>query len=55
LACPVIHQGEAIGNLMVGNKATEYDEKDKALLETIAGHIAPILHARLQREQAESK
>ncbi len=55
LATPIIHHGEAIGNLMVGDKVTDYSEKDKALLETIAGHIAPILNAKLQRDTHEKE
>jgi two-component system cell cycle sensor histidine kinase/response regulator CckA len=54
LDVPIIHQGEVIGNLLVGNKPTDYDEKDQELLETIANYIAPILHARLQRDQQEA-
>ena len=50
LAVPIIHQGEVIGNFMVGNKATDYDEVDERLLKKIAAHTAPILHARLQRD-----
>ena len=53
LVVPVIHQGEVIGNFQIANKATDYDEKDKKLLEQIADHIAPILHARLQRDYQE--
>jgi len=62
LSVPLIHQGEAIGNLMVGNKSVDYDEKDIELLETIVEHIAPILSAKLQidrqereRQQAEDR
>jgi two-component system cell cycle sensor histidine kinase/response regulator CckA len=53
LDVPIVHQGEVIGNLLVGNKATDYDEKDKELLEAIAGYIAPVLAARLQRDRQE--
>jgi two-component sensor histidine kinase len=53
LAVPIIHQGEVIGNFMVGNKATDYDQRDEELLKTIADHTAPILNAWLQRERQE--
>jgi len=53
LAVPIVHQEEVIGNFLVGNKTTEYNEEDVELLETIAGRVAPILYARLNREQAE--
>jgi len=54
LAVPIIHQEEVIGNLLVANKGIDYDDNDQALLETIAGHISPILSARLQRDRQES-
>jgi signal transduction histidine kinase len=55
LALPIIHRDEAIGNFMVGNKVTDYDEKDKAFLGTIADHIAPVLNARLQRDRQQKE
>ncbi|MBC8459827.1 MAG: GAF domain-containing protein [Deltaproteobacteria bacterium] len=55
LATPIIHKGESVGNLMVGDKQTDYTERDKELLETIADHIAPILHVRLLSERHEKE
>ncbi len=55
LAVPIIYQEELIGQLHLANKATDYDEADKALLETIAGYIAPILHTRIQRDREEKR
>jgi PAS domain S-box-containing protein len=55
VAVPIIHQGETIGNFMVANKTTDYGETDKELLESIAGHLAPVLHARLQRDRQEEE
>ena len=55
LAIPIIHQGEAIGNFMVGNKLSDYDENDRELIETIADFTAPVLKARLQRDNQERK
>ncbi|MFB0515894.1 MAG: ATP-binding protein [Candidatus Neomarinimicrobiota bacterium] len=52
---PIIHKGDVIGNLMVGNKATDYDDKDVEMLETIANYIAPVLSARLQRDRHEEE
>jgi len=40
---------------MVGDKPTDYSDKDKELLETITDHIAPILHARLLNERNETE
>lgn len=52
---PIIHKGELVGNLLVGNKATDYDKNDRELLEIIARHIAPVLNARLQRDKKEKE
>jgi signal transduction histidine kinase len=53
LVTPIMYHAEVIGLLEVGNKATDYEEKDKDFLETIASYIAPILRARLQRDFQE--
>jgi signal transduction histidine kinase len=53
LVTPIMYHGEVIGLLEVGNKATDYEEKDKDFLERIASYIAPILRARLQRDFQE--
>jgi PAS domain S-box-containing protein len=55
LAVPIIHKAEVTGNFMVGNKKTEYGEADVELLEAIASRVAPILHARLNRERDEKE
>ncbi|HBF42206.1 MAG TPA: hypothetical protein DDW42_00995 [Desulfobacteraceae bacterium] len=55
LVVPIIHQDKVIGLLAVASKATEYNEKDRNLAEIIAARIAPILHARLQRDIQEFK
>ena len=54
LAAPILFQEKAIGLLLVGNKAADYAESDRDLLENIALAIAPILHARLERDRAEA-
>jgi signal transduction histidine kinase len=55
LAVPIVHRGEVIGLLLVGNKATDYEVQDKEMLEKVADRIAPILHARLQKEREEKE
>jgi PAS domain S-box-containing protein len=55
LDVPIMHRGVVVGNLLVGNKTSDYDDKDRESLETIAGLIAPLLHARVQRELQEKK
>ncbi len=53
ISLPILFQGEAIGLFQVANKAADYDAKDVALLTMIADAVAPILHARLQRDRQE--
>lgn len=53
MATPIIYHGETISAFHVANKLSGYDENDKKLMDTIANHIAPILHARLQRNREE--
>jgi len=53
MAVPIVHQGELIGLIAVANKATDYDEKDRELLERIVDYVAPVLRARLQRDRQE--
>jgi PAS domain S-box-containing protein len=53
LDVPLIYQGKVIGNLLVGNRPTDYETRDCDLLETIADYIAPILGARLETDRWE--
>ncbi len=48
LDVPIIYKGVLIGNLVVGNKETDYDKRDIKLLEDIADNIAPVLDSRLK-------
>jgi signal transduction histidine kinase/CheY-like chemotaxis protein len=42
-----------IGLLAVANKPADYDQADQDQLEHIAAYLAPVLHARLQRDAQE--
>ncbi len=53
LVAPVLHQAQAIGVLAVANKSTDYDKADQETLDGITRYIAPVLHARLQRDAQE--
>jgi PAS domain S-box-containing protein len=53
LCVPIVHQGAVIGLFAVANREYDYDENDRAFLEMIAAKVAPILHARLQRDGEE--
>src|SRR4030042_3069566 len=54
ISMPIIFQGEVIGLVQAANKETDYTEPDIQMLELIGNTIiAPILHARLQRDRQE--
>jgi PAS domain S-box-containing protein len=53
LAVPIVHHDESIGHIVVANKAADYTEHDQQVLESIAGHIAPVLAARLGRDRQD--
>jgi len=53
LTVPILYQEELVGILGVADKETDYDEKDREVLEVIAAHIAPILSVLLQRNVQE--
>lgn len=55
LTVPILYRREAIGLLSVANRERDYTEEDRKIQEGIAGHIAPILHARLQRDRQEQE
>lgn len=53
VSVPVVLNDEAIGLFQVANKPTDYTEADIRALEDIAGQVAPILSARVERQRAE--
>jgi len=53
ISMPILFQGEAIGLFQVANKETDYTEADIRTLGELAGHVAPLLSARLRREQGQ--
>jgi PAS domain S-box-containing protein len=55
MTAAITHNNRVIGLLQVANKERDYTEKDKHLLESIAGTIAPILQARIEKQKAEIK
>lgn len=50
---PIVDKGELIGLLAVANRATDYADADRELMESIVQRIGPILHARLARDREE--
>ena len=55
ISAPIIHGGTVIGLFQVANKATDYTGEDLALVRNLGEAIAPILHARLEREREERR
>ncbi|MBS7268681.1 MAG: MEDS domain-containing protein, partial [Candidatus Freyarchaeota archaeon] len=55
LDVPIVYKGEVIGNFLVGNKETDYEERDVKLLQTIADYVAPVLYFRLKSEVEEKE
>ena len=48
---PIMHKGEVIGLLSVADRETAYTEADVRTMRVIADHLAPVLHARLERDR----
>jgi len=55
LDVPIVYDKRLIGNLVIGNKQTDYNKNDQELMETIADYISPILDARLKFNREEKK
>ncbi len=53
LSVPIVHNRELIGLLLVANKLSDYDQSDRDLLQRMVDFLAPVLHARLQRDAQE--
>jgi len=53
LSVPILHNDALIGLLLVANKTTDYKEADLEALSRIVEFLAPVLHARLQRDAQE--
>jgi PAS domain S-box-containing protein len=55
ICVPILLRGQAVGLFQVANRDTDYTKDDLRILETIAEYVAPVLHARLQRQQREAE
>ena len=53
LSAPILFKNRAIGLLLVANRATDYDDHAKELIERMARYMAAVLSARLQRDAQE--
>jgi GAF domain-containing protein len=50
---PILYRGELIGQFHFANRGHDYDAGDVALLEDVCGFVAPVLNARLRRDEEE--
>jgi PAS domain S-box-containing protein len=55
ISTPIVYRNKLIGHIHVANKPTDYVETDRIVMDKIARHIAPVLNARLQREEKEKE
>ena len=55
LACPILHAGVLIGQMVVANKPTDYLPADRDRLTDIAAYIAPFLRARIEKDAYERR
>jgi PAS domain S-box-containing protein len=54
MVVPLLYRDEVFAHFEVANKKGGYSESDKDWLEGIAQFIAPVLHARLERDRKEA-
>lgn len=54
ISLPIVLGSRAIGLIQVANKPTAYSPADLRLMETLGHAIAPVLHARVQRDRQEA-
>jgi PAS domain S-box-containing protein len=55
LATPILFQGEVIGLFNFANKAGGYTEQDRRFIEAMAGRLAPVFYAWIQREMRDKE
>ncbi|MBN2298674.1 MAG: PAS domain-containing protein [Deltaproteobacteria bacterium] len=55
IVVPIVYQDTVIGTIVLANKEKNYIENDRRFLEPIVKHIAPIIHARMQRNREENE
>ena len=50
---PILYRSTRIGQFHFANRPADYTQDDVMLLEQIAGFVAPVLNARLRRDEEE--
>lgn len=54
ICVPLLLRGEAVGVFQVSGRDSDYADADLRLVESMASYVAPVLHARLQRQRHET-
>lgn len=52
---PMVVSGRVMGIISAANKKGEYSAQDKILFTSLANHIAPLMLARMEKEQEETR
>jgi len=55
LVTPVLFKGRVISAIQVANKSSDYDDEDRRVLEVIADQLAPVMHARGERDRQRAE
>ncbi|MBE0518996.1 MAG: GAF domain-containing protein [Thermoplasmata archaeon] len=55
ISVPIIHQDELIGIFAVANRENDYEKDDVRHVKAISDFVAPVLHARLQRDRVDAE
>jgi PAS domain S-box-containing protein len=55
LSMPIVFRDTSIGILLIANKEEDYTSADQTLLENIASHVAPVLHAKREERKRLSE
>lgn len=50
---PILYRGVLIGQIHLANRSDDYGAEDVGLLENVCGFLAPVLNARLRRDEEE--
>ncbi len=53
IQAPIIHFDQLVGQFFLANRSTDYTDEDRRVLEAVASYVAPVLHARLERDRLE--
>ena len=55
IVAPLVYRNKVISAIRLANKAGGYNSDDRALLDSVVRNIAPVLHARIERNRGEKQ